>query len=309
MMHSIDITILDDNLPFGSRIRGVTRDSLADEAICSRIRAEFEERGMIVFEEMEPSGEMQVALSAVFGPPQDHPLKDVPRVDPDAMPGTIDLKYDSLAEADGRTICGWVPWHFDACYSAHLNRGGVLRAVDIPPSEGLTGFADGVQMYHALPAALRERVADKKVLYHPANSFHQQRFGVPATHRWVNLSDSVLHLLKEVENASRSVHPAIWQRPSGEQVLHVSPWQAAGFHGSESDEGDALLEELCQEMYTVMTPYWHQWRSTDMVIWDNWRFIHCASGYDPAHNRRMQRTTIKGDYGLGAMEQDLTTTV
>lgn len=304
-MHSINITTLDNQLPFGARIRGVTRDALSNENVCNRIRAEFEDRGMIVFEDMERSSEMQVALSDIFGPPQDHPLKDVPRVDPDAMPGTIDLKYDSLAEVDGQPICGWVPWHFDACYSPQLNRGGVLRAVDIPPEGGLTGFADGVQLYEALQPALRDRIKDKKVLYHPARSFNQQRFGVPATHRWVNLSDSVLHLLNQVEDAPRSVHPAVWERPSGEQVLHVSPWQAAGIYGHENADGDGLLEEICQEMYVTMTPYWHQWRSTDMVIWDNWRFIHAASGYDPTHNRRMQRTTIKGDYGLGGLERDL----
>jgi taurine dioxygenase len=39
-----------------------------------------------------------------------------------------------------------------------------------------------------------------------------------------------------------------------------------------------------------------------MVIWDNWRVLHAVSGMDPAHGRCMHRTTIKGDYGLGAFE-------
>jgi alpha-ketoglutarate-dependent taurine dioxygenase len=46
----------------------------------------------------------------------------------------------------------------------------------------------------------------------------------------------------------------------------------------------------------------HDWKPTDMVIWDNWRVLHAVEGCDPKYERRMQRTTIKGDYGLGYFE-------
>ena len=63
-----------------------------------------------------------------------------------------------------------------------------------------------------------------------------------------------------------------------------------------------LLESLCQEMYAKMRPYRHAWSPTDMVIWDNWRFIHSVGGHPPKYPRTMQRTTINGDYGLGRLE-------
>jgi taurine dioxygenase len=109
-------------------------------------------------------------------------------------------------------------------------------------------------------------------------------------------------MLDATRNAPRSVHPAIWRRPTGEKVLHVSPWQAAGIVGMETPEGDVLLAELVAEMKAKMTPYFHRWKPTDMAIWDNWRFVHSASGNPPQYPRRMQRTTIKGDYGLGRLE-------
>jgi taurine dioxygenase len=303
-MRRIEVAPLADDLSFGARITGVDRQNVADEGVRQQLREIFETRGMIVFNDMEPSREMQVALSNVFGPLQDHPLKDVPRVDPDSMPGVVDFRYDSIAEANGEPLCGWVPWHFDACYAGELNRGGVLRAIEIPPEGGLTGFADGVQLYNAISPSLRAKFAGLKILYHPKMSFVHQRFGMPKTHRWTQLSDKVQALLRQVEDAPRSIHPAIWQRPSGEWVLHVSPWQAAGIHEHETPEGDALLEALCQEMYEKMTPYWHRWEPRDMLIWDNWRFVHCAGGYHPKYDRRVQRTTIKGDYGLGRFERD-----
>ena len=39
-----------------------------------------------------------------------------------------------------------------------------------------------------------------------------------------------------------------------------------------------------------------------MVIWDNWRMLHAVEGNDPKYERQTQRTTIKGDYGLGYFE-------
>ncbi len=39
-----------------------------------------------------------------------------------------------------------------------------------------------------------------------------------------------------------------------------------------------------------------------MVLWDNWRMLHSARGIAPTDRRRMQRTTIAGDYALGRTE-------
>jgi taurine dioxygenase len=79
--------------------------------------------------------------------------------------------------------------------------------------------------------------------------------------------------------------------------------QAAGIEGLETAEGDALLEAMCQEIYRKMKPYFHRWSPTDMVAWDNCRFIHSVTGHSPDHVRNMRRTVIFGDYGLGRREQ------
>lgn len=60
------------------------------------------------------------------------------------------------------------------------------------------------------------------------------------------------------------------------------------------------IRSLADEHYS----YHHAWRPTDMVIWDNWRMLHCASGNRPEDERLMYRTTIKGDYGLGRFENN-----
>ena len=70
-MPSIEVKQI-DGLPFGARIKGVDREVLKDEAIRRQIDAVFQDRGVIVFEEIEPSSEMQAEVSKIFGPLKDH---------------------------------------------------------------------------------------------------------------------------------------------------------------------------------------------------------------------------------------------
>jgi taurine dioxygenase len=305
-MTSMQESPLAENLPFGTRIKGLNWDILENEDLRRRVKAIFEDRGLIIFEEVEPCDKMLVALSNIIGPLQDLSLEKVSRVDGDTMPGVLRFKNepgdDNVFEIDGKIVSGWLSWHFDACYTGILSRGGVLRVVDHPPEGGLTGFADGIQLYNAISPALRAKFEDLKILYQTKLMFMNQRFGLPKQFRQIRLQEEAWRLFEEVDKAPRSIHPAIWRRSSGEPVLHVSAFQAAGIEGHEDPTGDALLETLFQEIYAKMTPYWHTWKLTDMVVWDNWRFIHSVSGNDPKYARCVHRTTINGDYGLGALE-------
>lgn len=312
-MTKIAVRALSDDLPYGARITGVTTHNVTDEAIRQQIRDTFEDRGMIVFEGMEPSNAMQVELSSIFGPMQEYTIKGVPQIQEEGTTGIIDLAAEkgdtTIFEIDGRMVAGWVNWHFDACYIARLNRGGVLRLTQIPPELGLTGFADGVQIWNALSPAWRAEAEGLSIVYHEGLMMQRQRFGMPDNCKLVTAQALLETLFAEAETKPRSVHPAVWQRASGEKVLHIAPWQAAGIEHRENAEGDALFAALWHEVKAVMQPYWHHWQPTDMVIWDNWRFLHSVSGHDIRHSRNARRTTIAGDYGLGRLEGEQGATI
>ena len=93
-MPSIEVKPLQEDLPFGARVRGVTRAALTDEAIRTQINEVFERQGMIVFEEVEPTSQMQVLISEVFGPLKEHPVKMVERLDEDKLPGVITIRTE-----------------------------------------------------------------------------------------------------------------------------------------------------------------------------------------------------------------------
>jgi taurine dioxygenase len=306
-MASISVRPVSDDLPFGARIAGIDQENVKDEGVRAELNAVFEERGVIVFEGAEAALEMQVAVSEVFGPLKGHTYKGIVTVE-GGVPGVMELKRypgeGDVFEVDGQELMGWVPWHFDACYDRALNRAGLLRVVESPPEGGLTGFADGIQLYQAVTPALRDKFEGVEILYHPKLMFMNMRYGRPRRLALHHLSERTNNMFEVNAEAPRAIHPAIWQRRTGEMVLHVAPWQADGILGHEDAEGDALLEALFDEIDRKVQTYWHRWTPGDMVIWDNWRFLHRASGHSPQHGRLVHRTTIEGDYGLGRWETE-----
>ena len=312
-MSSLDVRPLIEGRDFGARIRGLTSDQTRDPALRQEINDLFEAKGMIIFEQVEPSGQMHVALSDIFGPLKDHPSKAVPRVDQDGMPGVIDMtcapNQEGRIQVGGKVVGSWLPWHFDHAYNNELNRAGVLRAIEVPPEDGLTGFLDGIELYEALSPDLRKRIDGKNILYRMNVVMENFHFGAPEDYRVLSENPAASAVMDAAVGVPRAVHPAVWTRKSGEKVLHVSPWMAEGIEGDETPQGDALLDAVSREIFEKAgtLSYFHKWEPTDMVIWDNWRVLHSVSGHDPQYGRRMQRTTIKGDYGLGYFENGATT--
>jgi taurine dioxygenase len=303
-MAAIEIRPLADDVPFGSRVSGADRAALADAGVRAQLNALFIERGVIVFEGMEPSSQMQVELSQVFGPLKDHPVAVVDRADEENLLGVIELSteaYPCIVEIDGKPLITWQPWHFDHAYNDELNRAGVLRAVTIAKDGGRTGFADGVQIYNDMDPAIRARAEGLELLYNLDLRYPEQKFGLPKNFRQIR--PHTKDFIAMAKSLPRSIHPVVWTRETGEKVFHMTPYGCQGIVGSERPEDFVLLQEIWDEAERVMKPYRHAWQATDMVIWDNWRVLHEACGCNPDEERIVHRTTIKGDYGLGRFEQ------
>jgi len=307
---TIRVTPLRDAIPFGSCVTGLNEKELQDPAVRQELVRVFEDRGLIVFAGVEPTNRLQLAISKVFGPLKEHPVDAVDRVDPECMPGAIKISSDpssaDLVEIDGKAYSSWLPWHFDHCYNNELNRAGVLRAVEITPNGGQTCFIDGIELYRRLPPDLRARISGCSVIYSLDMQPDHIRFGRPENFRVLQVDPKQLEILEQAKVYPRAIHPAVWSRASGEQVLHISPWMAEGIEGREDADGDALLEAVSREIIRLAEAgaYVHDWQPTDMLIWDNWRMLHRVTGCTPPHPRSIYRTTIQGDYGLGRFENN-----
>ena len=290
----------------GAVVTGLAVEALCDPEVGDRLRALWIEAGLLVFRGLKGGSVTQDRLSRVFGEPEMHPLfADRPGQHPTLIDLVFDPEVQEIYELGGEQRGGWLPWHSDLIYTARINRGGILRPVELPREGGETGFIDQIAAYAALPEALKRRIEGLDVFYNPVFDATRQRFGRDPGLRMARQSERLRHLAGQ--SRPRAIHPMVYtQAETGRRVLNVSPWFADGIEGMETAEGDRLLEEVVGWCARPELAYYHRWRADDMVLWDNWRMLHCAKGVPVDCRRHMQRTTIAGDYALGRLEQTAT---
>ena len=102
-----------------------------------------------------------------------------------------------------------------------------------------------------------------------------------------------------------SIYPAVVEHPvTGRKILEiveqfldrvVDPSRA----GLDAAAADELLRRLVAHTRKSEFHYFHNWQPGDMVLWDNWRAMHCTTGTKPGVYRLINRTTIAGDVALG----------
>ncbi len=295
---------LSEDLAFGSIVTDLDMSTLEDRTLRQALVALWVDRGLVLFEGLETDEAGHIALSSVFGTPEIHPLRDPSKP---GRPELSDIRYDSVFGeiyefADGSRRGGWLPWHFDLVYVDRINHGGILRPIVVPEGGGETGFIDQIAAYDTLADRLKERIDGLEVVYRFDIDASEQRFGSTPGLKLRRMDPRSSKLMSRPDAFPEVVHPLVFRQPeTGRKVLNVSPWFALGIEGMEAMEGDALLEEVVAHATDEAGAYFHSWSTSDLVLWDNWRMMHCARGVPAETERHMQRTTILGDYGRGRM--------
>jgi taurine dioxygenase len=292
---------LDSARKYGVLVTGLQPADLEDAATRAELVNLWIEHGLIVFKGYV-SESFHVALSEVFGTLEAHPIAEV-RVQ--GNPVLINVRYEAnsgeLWEVDGKVKGGWLPWHSDLIYVDRINHGGILRAMTLPSSGGETGFIDRIEAYEALPQTLRERIENLQVVYKLQIDYGAQRYVSRHKVRMLRSSPWIESVrARQERDFSYVVHPAVYTQPqSGRKVLNISPMHAQYIYGMDDPEGHALLRVLIDRASDENLAHYHSWKLDELVLWDNWRMIHSATGCDSQQDRIMQRTTIAGDYALG----------
>ena len=295
---------LPGNPKFGAVVRGLSPENIQDPETRKALYDLWIDKGVIVFKDMT-NLDTQIQLSEIFGSPEEHPLLvgvDRPREHKVIANIEYDPEDGDLYEIDGELRGGYLPWHFDLAYVDRINHGGILRPEILPKRGGETGFIDRIVAYAELPRELQERIEGLNVIYAFATDATKAKFG-QRPDKCIRLSRNILLAAQHPSVQTRVIHPLVYtQAETGRKVLNVSPWHAVAIEGMENEEGDALLREVIDHCIRPERAYFHKWQYNDMVLWDNWRMLHCACGVPVGEERRMRRTTIAGDYALGRRE-------
>jgi taurine dioxygenase len=293
----------------GVEVLGFDLNEPLDAATRQELEDLWLEHAILLFRGQDITARKQIEFSALFGPLERHPLEvKISGEHPElfVLEMGTDAKRDAVETSywNGEPVVGRLDWHMDLHYTGKPNRGAVMRAVTVAELDGTTGFGDLAMAYDALDPDVRQRLEGLEVAY----VFEMQR----AKWRFANLEGYAPgpHSPKKPSDVgfpefADSIYPAVVTHPvSGRKVLEVVEQfldrvenaEAVGMSASEADE---LLKLVVDHTRKPEFHYTHRWEAGDMVLWDNWRAMHCASGTPPGTARLMHRTTIAGDTALG----------
>lgn len=290
---------------FGARVHNLDISGRIAPEIAAALRALWNEHGLLLFRGQEIDDAGQVRLTEVFGPAPVHKASDT-HLSQQRQLITISYTPEQqdetlIYEVGGRRLANWQPWHCDTIYTEEVERGGMLRAVEVPSDCADTGFVDRAQAWDNLPADLRREAEAVRVLYHLTPVSTESRFNYCQGARALHVPERI-HAMERRALAEFPVvsHPAVFDHPeSGRRTLNIGPLHAIGIEGRENAEGDALLRKLIAASVELGERYYHKWQRHDVVVWDNWRFLHSAEGTPLEVRRMLYRSGIAGHYGLG----------
>jgi taurine dioxygenase len=291
---------LSPELAFGKVIRGLTSRDIEQDSVRETLRRHWIEDGLVLFRDGEVSEQFQLDLSRIFGPLEAHPVKEIQTAGkPELITLTSEPGDVTVLEIDGEIGGGFLGWHTDLVYVDRINHGGVLRALKTSTKGGVTGFIDQIDCYARLPDDLKDRIEGLDVVYQ-LGPFTRFRYMTRSALRIIEEAPSARGALDRVDTDFPPVaHPLVYTQPeTGRKVLNLSPFFALHIDGMDSKESDALLRRLSDHVLDSPA-YHHTWSLDEMILWDNWRMLHCVSQIPLDETRIMQRTTIKGDYALG----------
>ena len=268
----------------GAEIHGLDlRRPLAPE-VADEIRAVFDRHQVIVLPDQDIDHEAHRAFAALFGPvgrvPQLHNVDGHPEVQ----------IIRRRAQDTGRVV--GENWHADSTFLDAPPAAVVMRAIEVPPYGGDTGFLNMTAAYDALSPAFRALADTLGVVHSGTRIFgslyraQQRRFDAASTRTDL-----------DVEAGDReTVHPLVCRHPrTGRPHLYVNRTYAQRIDGMTPEESAPLLAFLYEHCARFDLSCRVRWHAHQVLVWDNRCTMHRAVADYAGFDRYMTRVTIDGE--------------
>jgi len=266
---------------FAAELRGVTLgDIAADDAAYAAARAAFEQHSVLVFRDQQVTDEGQLAFSRRFGPPEVTKVGSLgtgshfvilSTIGPDGKVVPPDHRLAMRNKANQL-------WHTDSSFKRVPALTSVLSARIIPARGGETEFVSTRLAFERLDPAQRKKLANSFAWHDYAHSRGQIAADLASPEERAALPPQCWRM--------------VWKNPAnGRSALYLAS-HAYAVEGMEATAGKKLIDELMAAATAPGTSYVHEWKSGDVVMWDNRATMHRGRPW-PAHEARlMVRTTI-----------------
>jgi taurine dioxygenase len=275
------LNVMTTGAAVGAEIRGVDLSQPLDDTTFAEIERAYNEFGVVFFRSQKITPDQQVAFTRRFGEIEFNIFGERWSV-----PGCPEIVVVSNITDDGKPIGvrrAGENWHSDMSYTARPPRGTMLYAHEVPALHGLplgdTEFAGAAAAWDALPAAMQKYLAGKRAVF----DFRGRKRALTPTEA-------------EIARNPPVVHPIVRTHPrTGRKCLYVMRDDCTGIEGLGVEEAEALICALADHITKPAFIYRHQWRTGDLLLWDNCSVQHRAiQDYDLPQRRLMHRTTMGG---------------
>jgi taurine dioxygenase len=277
------ITVTPTGAALGAEVGGIDLRRIGDSEFATIHRAWLDHM-VLLFRGQALNDDDMIAFSRRFGELDFAPIQENGRRFVDGHPEIyVVSNVIENGVAIGSLGAGEAVWHTDMSYLEDPPKASMLYAIEIPPAGGNTGFTNMYRAYEALPDALQQRVAGRRVKHDGTyNSGGYVRQGVTPT--------------DDPREAPGMYHPLVCTHPeTGRKCLYLGRRRNAYIEGLALAESEALLDEVWRYATRDELTWYNTWRVGDVVLWDNRCTMHRRDPFDASSRRIMHRTQMKGE--------------
>ena len=264
----------------GSIVEGIDLARDMADPLMRALIALLQARGVVVIPGQNLSDAQYVRFGHYWGRPLEFFIAEHRNSDFPAM-----IRIDNSPATPPAMRDGAVHWHSDSSYEEEPAAVTMLYGKEAPDEGGLTHFAHTGAAYDALPDGVKARI-DRLVAMHELGK-------AP----WIE-GETQPDPDRPQRALPRQRHPLVMRHPvTGRRAIFTSG-TACAIEGMAEDEATDLIRSLRRHIVQPAFRAAYKARPGDIVLWDNFITVHCASpiAYSdaPGKRRLLYRISTKG---------------
>ncbi len=255
----------------GSRVH-LDKHALLGGAYADDLRNLLEQRGVLVFPEINFTDEEQVAFTETIG-------TFLPEMKGQRV---YNISLDKGKNPNRDYLKGSLYWHIDGTMNKVPIGAAVLSSKVLPTWGGNTEFCNTYAAWEALPDERKRELENLRVIHAMwvTQLYHNPEPKLEELEQWMAMGQVEL--------------PLVWNHKSGRKSLVLGN-TAHYVVGMDPMESARLLHGLRDWATRPEFVYSHEWSVGDAVMWDNTGTMHRAMPYDPDCGRLLHRTKTAGE--------------
>ena len=262
----------------GSRVE-IGVDALLSGDHADEIKALLEERGVLIFPQIDLNDEQQLIFTETIGTQVDEYVGYM-REDGERE-RIFKVSLDENVAKTAKGLQNSFFWHLDGSMQEVPIMASVLTAKKLSETGGDTEFCSTYAAYEALPEEDKQALEGLRVVH-----------AAWALQRNADPQPSYEDFVRQRNGPSRS-QPLVWKHRSGRNSLVIGA-TAAYIEGMDYLDSLDLLIRLRDWATQPRFVFRHKWTKGDMVMWDNTGTLHRVRPFDLSSGRLMHRFTLLG---------------